>query len=54
MVFDTVIQRNTKISEAPSHQQTILDYDIESRGAKDYMLLAEEVNQRIENWNKEK
>jgi chromosome partitioning protein len=53
LVFDTIIQRNTRISEAPSFGESIITYDIDSRGAQDYMQLAEEMDQRIANWEKE-
>jgi len=42
-VFDSVIPRNIKLSEAPSHGQTIRQYQPWSRGAKAYRRLAEEV-----------
>ncbi len=43
VVMETVIRRNVKLAEAPSHGMTIFDYDEESRGAEDYMALAREV-----------
>ena len=46
LVFDTVIQRNVKLSEAPSHGKSIIDYDITSRGASNYMNLAREILQK--------
>jgi chromosome partitioning protein len=42
-VFNTVIPRNVRLSEAPSYGQPVLMYDIGSRGAQAYMNLAEEV-----------
>jgi len=42
-VFDTVIPRNVRLAEAPSFGQTILHYDINSRGAQAYLELASEV-----------
>ncbi len=42
-VYNTIIPRNVRLSEAPSHGKTILDYDPRSRGAETYMELAEEV-----------
>ena len=48
-VFDTVIPRNIKLAEAPSHGKPIILYDIKSRGAESYMNLAKEV---MENDNK--
>ena len=43
MVFNTIIQRNVKIGEAPSFGESILDYDSTSRGAENYLNLAHEV-----------
>ncbi len=43
MVFKTVIKRNIKLSEAPSYGLSILDYDATSRGAKNYLSLANEI-----------
>ena len=43
-VFETVIPRNVRLSEAPSFGQPICEYDSSSRGAKAYRNLAEEVN----------
>lgn len=43
MVFQTLIQRNVRLSEAPSFGESILKYDAESKGAINYILLAEEV-----------
>lgn len=42
-VYDTIIPRNVKISEAPSHGKPVLIYDIRSRGAQAYIRLAREV-----------
>ena len=42
MVFNTVIQRNIKLSEAPSYGQPVILYDPDSRGSHQYMLLAKE------------
>ncbi len=44
-VFETVIPRNVRLSEAPSHGQPILLYDIRSSGAVAYLRLAEELLQ---------
>lgn len=41
-VFKTVIPRNVRLSECPSHGQTIIEYDIRSSGATAYMNLASE------------
>ena len=43
LVFKTVIQRNVKLSEAPSHGIPCLLYDITSTGAKNYLSLAKEI-----------
>lgn len=42
-VYQTVIPRNVRLSEAPSHGQPIIYYDPRSRGAETYMDLAKEV-----------
>jgi chromosome partitioning protein len=42
-VFDTVIPRNIRLAEAPSHGKPIILYDIKSRGAESYLNLAKEV-----------
>ncbi|MEA3545171.1 MAG: AAA family ATPase [Thermodesulfobacteriota bacterium] len=42
-VFRSVVPRNVRLSEAPSHGQPVLMYDIASRGAQAYMDLAQEV-----------
>ena len=42
-VFNVVVPRNVRLSEAPSYGQPVLLYDISSRGAQAYMALAEEV-----------
>ncbi|KAF0220849.1 MAG: chromosome partitioning [Geobacteraceae bacterium] len=44
--FNTVIPRNVRLSEAPSHGKPILLYDITSRGAASYLELAKEIMQR--------
>lgn len=46
-VFNTVIPRNVRLAEAPSHGQTISAYDKWSKGARAYKLLAKEVVARI-------
>jgi chromosome partitioning protein len=48
-VFRTVIPRNVRLSEAPSHGKPALLYDINSRGAMSYLKLAEELLERIGN-----
>jgi chromosome partitioning protein len=42
-VYKTVIPRNVRLSEAPSHGQSIITYDSRSKGAEVYMELAREV-----------
>lgn len=42
-VYTTIIPRNVRLSEAPSHGQAVIDYDRTSRGAVEYMALAKEV-----------
>ncbi|MDQ5987180.1 MAG: Sporulation initiation inhibitor protein Soj [Syntrophus sp. SKADARSKE-3] len=44
-VFNTVIPRNVRLSESPSHGLPIIQYDIKSRGAIAYMELAHEILQ---------
>ena len=48
MVFETIIQRNIKLSEAPSFGQPALLYDAESRGAVNYLNLARELIGKVE------
>ena len=43
LVFETVIQRNIRLGEAPSMGIPALMYDAESTGAKNYLSLAEEI-----------
>jgi chromosome partitioning protein len=45
-VFETVVPRNVRLAEAPSHGQSILQYDIKSRGAEAYLALARELLER--------
>ena len=46
LVFNTIIQRNVKLSEAPSYGTPVLLYDADSKGSVDYMQLALEIIQR--------
>lgn len=48
MVFDTLINRNTKLGEAPSFGNTIMMHDINSIGAINYLNLAREILQKNE------
>ncbi|RAR46845.1 ParA family protein [Flavobacterium lacus] len=43
MVFKTIIQRNVKLSEAPSFGESIINFDATSKGANNYLSLAEEI-----------
>ena len=45
MVFDTIIHRNTRLSEAPSVGKPVVLYDAESKGAVNYLNLAKEILQ---------
>jgi chromosome partitioning protein len=46
MVFDTIVQRNTKLGEAPSFGETIIMHDASSKGAVNYLNLAREILQK--------
>lgn len=43
MVFKTIIQRNVRLSEAPSYGESIINYDAGSKGATNYLNLAHEI-----------
>lgn len=47
-VYATVIPRNVRLSEAPSHGMPVLDYDPYSRGAEAYRMLAQEISAQHE------
>ena len=47
-VFRTVIPRNVRLSESPSHGKPILLYDVSSRGCQSYLELAREVVRRLD------
>ena len=47
-VYRTIIPRNVRLAEAPSHGQPILMYDRSSRGAVSYLALASEFLRRQE------
>lgn len=47
-VFETIIPRNIRLAEAPSHGQPILQYDLRSRGADSYLSLAREILARAQ------
>ncbi|MCC8193349.1 MAG: ParA family protein, partial [Deltaproteobacteria bacterium] len=42
-LLESVIPRNVRLSEAPSHGKSIIHYDIKSKGAEAYLALAKEV-----------
>jgi chromosome partitioning protein len=46
MVFDSIIHRNTRLSEAPSFGKPVILYDSESKGAVNYLNLAKEILQK--------
>lgn len=47
-VFDTVIPRNIRLAEAPSHGKPVMQYDLRSKGAEAYLNLAREVLARTQ------
>jgi chromosome partitioning protein len=49
-VYRTVIPRNVRVAEAPSHGLPVLLYDRSSRGAQAYLALAGEILRRAEQW----
>jgi chromosome partitioning protein len=46
IVFSTVIPRNIRLAEAPSHGKPVVLYDVRSKGAEAYLNLAEELLSR--------
>jgi len=48
MVFETIIQRNVRLSEAPSYGESIINYDASSKGASNYLSLAHEIIKKNE------
>ncbi len=46
MVFETLIQRNVKLGEAPSYGKPVVMYDASSTGAKNYLNLGKELLQK--------
>jgi len=48
MVFKTIIQRNVRLGEAPSHGESIISYDVDSKGATNYLSLAQELIEKNE------
>jgi chromosome partitioning protein len=51
IVFDTVIHRNTKLGEAPSHGETIIMHDSASKGSVNYLNLTREILQKNDSTN---
>lgn len=49
MVFKTIIQRNVRLGEAPSYGENIIEYDSTSKGAKNYLSLAQEILKKSKN-----
>ena len=49
MVFKTVIHRNVRLGEASSYGKSIIDYDLSSKGADNYLNLAEELISKTHN-----
>ena len=49
MVFKTIIQRNVKLGEAPSHGESIIKYDASSKGAASYLKLEQELIKKNKN-----
>jgi chromosome partitioning protein len=48
MVFKTIIQRNVRLGEAPSFGESIISYDVDSKGATNYLSLAQELIEKNE------
>ncbi len=46
-LFNTIIPRNVRLSEAPSYGQPIISYDIKSKGSESYIELAREIIKRL-------
>ncbi|MEJ2162965.1 MAG: AAA family ATPase [Robiginitalea sp.] len=46
MVFETIIQRNVRLGEAPSYGESIIKYDASSKGAANYLNMAHEILQK--------
>jgi len=52
MVFDTIIRRNTRLGEAPSYGESIIAYDATSKGAVNYLNLANELLKKNQQYGK--
>ena len=48
-VYETIIPRNVRLAEAPSHGKSVISYDKSSKGAKAYLTLAKEILRDINN-----
>jgi chromosome partitioning protein len=48
MVFKTIIQRNVRLGEAPSFGETIVIHDATSKGAINYLNLADELLKKLQ------
>jgi len=48
-VFKTIISRNVRLAEAPSFNMPVIEYDITSTGAQNYLALANEILKRHKN-----
>jgi chromosome partitioning protein len=51
-VFQTIVPRNVRLSEAPSHGKPIILYDVTSKGCQSYLELAREVVARLDSTNR--
>lgn len=49
LVFNSVIHRNIRLSEAPSYGKSVLDFDLDSRGSQNYLQLAKELLDKNKN-----
>ena len=49
-VYDTIIPRNVRVSEAPSYGKPVLLYDLKCTGSQAYLKLASEVIKREARW----
>ena len=52
MVFDTIVRRNTRLGEAPSYGESIITYDATSKGAVNYLNLANELLKKNQYYGK--